>query len=599
MTALAPILDRLGISQYAGIFLAEGFDTWEILLDITEEDLDALNVKRGHRRKLQREIARARGIPIVRPLQSPSPPLSRRPARAELIREPLQPLIVPGADEGPDPAPHPTKRKYRRHPKPDEQAPDKPPSAYVIFSNHIREQLRGQNLSFAALAKTVGQNWQALSPEQRERFESDASAAKQVYTKELVEYKKTDSHRVYQVYLADFRAKQGLQPDGDCKRTKLESVVLASEHGAGSALSATTHPSGGDTGSESRGRAGSADYANVESPSSGPVSPPRRRTPAVVPYHSGRDAAGWRSSPSPTSTTNLSGPSPGWSDPAGRGPSRGTEATSDGSWRPSHSRGSPNPLHRPAYGLTGDGARGGGIDDSSSAFGSGPAGRSIDRHPTDARWTPLASRRDDWPGLPRPAPLPLPPGAGSASLVRGGPAGDDVASSTSTSTGGLAAVADGRARSSIHSFSTPLLPPLRVVGGSAVCDPAAASSSLLPVLSPSPRGVSSSASEAISAAEASASRIRDAARRAAADNHHEEENGNNNNYEVATVDVDDDDDDDDDDDEEDDDDDVEDDDDDHRGQTDGRQRKRPGSDPAIARRSARKRSLHDGGYARG
>lgn len=42
------------------------------------------------------------------------------------------------------PSPHPTtdnysrpsaKRKYRRHPKADENAPERPPSAYVIFSN--------------------------------------------------------------------------------------------------------------------------------------------------------------------------------------------------------------------------------------------------------------------------------------------------------------------------------------------------------------------------------------------------------------------------------------------------------------------------------
>ena len=39
MTALLPILTRLGLSQYFDRFVAEGFDTWETLLDITESDL--------------------------------------------------------------------------------------------------------------------------------------------------------------------------------------------------------------------------------------------------------------------------------------------------------------------------------------------------------------------------------------------------------------------------------------------------------------------------------------------------------------------------------------------------------------------------------
>ena len=39
MAALAAILARLGLSQYLDRFEAEGFDTWETLLEITESDL--------------------------------------------------------------------------------------------------------------------------------------------------------------------------------------------------------------------------------------------------------------------------------------------------------------------------------------------------------------------------------------------------------------------------------------------------------------------------------------------------------------------------------------------------------------------------------
>jgi hypothetical protein len=73
---LGTILEELGIAQYLDVFLQQGFDTWETILDITESDLyvrggvwgarmrerpgfqadwvffrsDALGVKLGHRR---------------------------------------------------------------------------------------------------------------------------------------------------------------------------------------------------------------------------------------------------------------------------------------------------------------------------------------------------------------------------------------------------------------------------------------------------------------------------------------------------------------------------------------------------------------------
>lgn len=39
MTELGPILSRLGLEQYLESFVEEGFDTWEVVLDITESDL--------------------------------------------------------------------------------------------------------------------------------------------------------------------------------------------------------------------------------------------------------------------------------------------------------------------------------------------------------------------------------------------------------------------------------------------------------------------------------------------------------------------------------------------------------------------------------
>lgn len=39
MTDIGPHLERLGLEQYHDAFVAEGFDTWDILLDIKEGDL--------------------------------------------------------------------------------------------------------------------------------------------------------------------------------------------------------------------------------------------------------------------------------------------------------------------------------------------------------------------------------------------------------------------------------------------------------------------------------------------------------------------------------------------------------------------------------
>lgn len=113
-----------------------------------------------------------------------------------------------------------TKRKYRRHPKPDENAPERPPSAYVIFSNKIREEIKGENLSFTVIAKLVGDRWQKLDPTEKEPYEAQAAAAKERYNIQLSAYKKTDAYKEYAQYLTEFKAKHAGPPEG--KRPKLD-----------------------------------------------------------------------------------------------------------------------------------------------------------------------------------------------------------------------------------------------------------------------------------------------------------------------------------------------------------------------------------------
>lgn len=48
------------MSEYTARFLAEGFDTWEAIMDTTEADLAYLAVSLAHRKRLQQEISNAR-----------------------------------------------------------------------------------------------------------------------------------------------------------------------------------------------------------------------------------------------------------------------------------------------------------------------------------------------------------------------------------------------------------------------------------------------------------------------------------------------------------------------------------------------------------
>ncbi|KAF3006024.1 hypothetical protein E8E13_010662 [Curvularia kusanoi] len=227
-------LARLGLAQYSEVFVTEGFDTWETVLDITESDLSHLNVKLGHRRKLQRAIAESRGQSSDRPLifAATRGGSAEGAYRSDDSTNESRHKQAPNTGEGNTGVS--TKRKYRRHPKvsfllanPDENAPERPPSAYVIFSNQVREVLKGQDLSFTEIAKVVGERWQVLPSEEREACERQANSAKEKYYAGLAEYKKTEQYESYQKYLEEFRAKHNA-PTKEGKRSKLEAETSTS-----------------------------------------------------------------------------------------------------------------------------------------------------------------------------------------------------------------------------------------------------------------------------------------------------------------------------------------------------------------------------------
>lgn len=74
--------------------------------------------------------------------------------------------------------------------------------------------MKHQQLSFTEIAKLVGEHWQNLPPSEKEPYESQAFAAKDIYNNALAEYKKTENYRIYQAYLAEFKAKQSSNQQG-------------------------------------------------------------------------------------------------------------------------------------------------------------------------------------------------------------------------------------------------------------------------------------------------------------------------------------------------------------------------------------------------
>ncbi|KAI8091991.1 hypothetical protein BDF21DRAFT_410644 [Thamnidium elegans] len=237
-------LSQCGLSQYFETFIEEGFDRPESLIEITESDLIQMQVKRGHRRLLQRAVANAKGIPSSEPLNIP--PLSKTGYLSNKNNnnnnnKPMQPLeamdvslqllaasnntneyfpsagtMTHSAQSGMSSTEEETvtsdnvnrlwKRKYHRHAKPDTNAPLKPPSAYVMFSNDVRAELKKQNKSFTDLAKIIGDRWKNISPEEKESYEVNALKSREEYLKKLEEYHKTDSFKKYQQYISDFKA---------------------------------------------------------------------------------------------------------------------------------------------------------------------------------------------------------------------------------------------------------------------------------------------------------------------------------------------------------------------------------------------------------
>ncbi|KAF2399430.1 hypothetical protein EJ06DRAFT_582757 [Trichodelitschia bisporula] len=222
---LSERLASLGLAQYLPVLAENGFDDWDTVLDITEEDLQTLGFKRGHRRVLQREIAAHRGqaYPSVVPptfidvTQSPgfsayntgtstTATSSAEPTPFEKP-QPQLPSVTTSSETSQ--STKRSKRRYRWHPRPDPHAPKRPKTAYVNFADHTRMDPTVVGLSFVEIAREVGRRWQVMNPAEKHAWEANAAVALQYYENQMEEYRKTDDYRKYQDYLETFKKAPG------------------------------------------------------------------------------------------------------------------------------------------------------------------------------------------------------------------------------------------------------------------------------------------------------------------------------------------------------------------------------------------------------
>jgi hypothetical protein len=193
---LGRVLGQLELSKYEGTLRENGFETWDDVTAITEPDLIELRFKLGDRRKLQRGIREYSGS-----FASESGYRIRNaPPSYQHVRDPSD-MTGPNS-----PQTTRTTRPYRRHARPDPNAPPKPKTAYVLFGEHVRQDPALSGTPFADLAKETGKRWRELSSEERvDVWERPAAEKLREYREEYELYKQTENYRRYQAYLEGFR----------------------------------------------------------------------------------------------------------------------------------------------------------------------------------------------------------------------------------------------------------------------------------------------------------------------------------------------------------------------------------------------------------
>jgi hypothetical protein len=195
---LRTVLTQFGLSQYEERLQDNGFEDWETVTAITETDMAEMDFRRGDRRKLQRVIhEHSSASASYRVYEARYSPLSSEGLPTLGQHSELTPQSSQQAAR--------TTRPYRRHPKPDSNAPCKPKTAYVLFGEHVRQDPALSDSSFTEIAKETGKRWREMPHEERTiMWETPAAERLQRHKKELERYKQTENYWSYQTYLERF-----------------------------------------------------------------------------------------------------------------------------------------------------------------------------------------------------------------------------------------------------------------------------------------------------------------------------------------------------------------------------------------------------------
>lgn len=91
-----------------------------------------------------------------------------------------------------------TAKKFKKAPK-DKNAPKKPLSAFFLFSNSVRDQVRAElnTTRLALVGKKIGEMWGTVSEEEKAKFKEQAKIAKEQYAKDFAAYKETDDYKTF------------------------------------------------------------------------------------------------------------------------------------------------------------------------------------------------------------------------------------------------------------------------------------------------------------------------------------------------------------------------------------------------------------------
>jgi len=99
------------------------------------------------------------------------------------------------------------KKKFGKKPK-DKNAPKRPTTAFFIFANEIRAEVKENNpgASIGEIGKILGVRWAALAEERKASYKAQNQKEKEIYREVLEEYKKTEEFAEHQEKVGAWKA---------------------------------------------------------------------------------------------------------------------------------------------------------------------------------------------------------------------------------------------------------------------------------------------------------------------------------------------------------------------------------------------------------